>query len=199
MYISTTVFLEHVMAVKGKGSGKAPPAVVLRTTDLAAEQPKKKDGRANNGNPSTYDVKVAELICSEIAVGKSLYKIAMEHECVPTLQTVYNWLRVHPEFSLMYTRAREDQQSFYVDQLIAISDDNSIPSDQKRVMVDTRKWLASKLNRNTFGEVSKTEVSGPNGAPIQTQQVASIDASSLDAHARDALKQALLAAKEQNK
>ena len=181
----------------GKNSKpKSAPAIVLRTEDVSAEQPKKKDGRANNGNPSTYDVKVAELVCSEIAVGKSLYKIAMEHECVPTLQTVYNWLRVHPEFSLMYTRAREDQQSFYVYQLIAISDDNSIPTDQKRVMVDTRKWLASKLNRNTYGDVNKTEVSGPNGAPIQTQQVASIDASSLDADARDALKQALLAAKD---
>jgi len=47
--------------------------------------------------------------------------------------------------------------------------------------------------------VNKTEVSGPNGAPIQTQQVATIDARSLDPDARDALKQALLAAKEQNK
>jgi len=59
--------------------------------------------------------------------------------------------------------------------------------------------LASKLNRNTYGDVNKTEVSGPNGAPIQTQQVATIDARSLDPDARDALKQALLAAKEQNK
>jgi len=184
----------------GKNSKpKSAPAVVLRTEDVSAEQPKKKDGRANNGNPSTYDHEIAALICSEIAVGKSLYKIAMEHECVPTLQTVYNWLRVHPEFSLMYTRAREDQQNYYVDQMISISDDPSIPSDQKRLMVDTRKWLASKLNRNTYGDVNKTEVSGPNGAPIQTQQVATIDARSLDPDARDALKQALLAAKEQNK
>ena len=184
----------------GKNSKpKSAPAVVLRTEDVSAEQPKKKDGRANNGSPSTYDPVVAELICSEIAVGKSLYKIAMEHECVPTLQTVYNWLRVHPEFNLIYTRAREDQQNYYVDQLVAISDDNSIPSDQKRVMVDTRKWLASKLNRTTYGDVNKTEHTGPGGGPIQTQQVATIDASSLDADARDALKQALLAAKDKVK
>jgi len=184
----------------GKNSKpKSAPAVVLRTEDVSAEQPKKKDGRANNGGVSTYDPAVAELICSEIAVGKSLYKIALEHECVPSLQTIYHWLRVFPEFAQMYTRAREDQQNYYVDQMISISDDPSIPSDQKRLMVDTRKWLASKLNRNTYGDVNKTEVSGPNGAPIQTQQVATIDARSLDPDARDALKQALLAAKEQNK
>jgi hypothetical protein len=176
------------------GKPRAAPAIVLRTEDVSASQPKK-----HNGCVSTYDPAVAELICAEIAVGKSLYKIAMEHACVPSLQTVYHWTRVFPEFSLMYTRAREDQQSYYVDQLVAISDDNSIPSDQKRVMVDTRKWLASKLNRTTYGDVNKTEHTGPGGGPIQTQQVATIDASSLDADARDALKQALLAAKDKVK
>jgi len=54
-------------------------------------------------------------------------------------------------------------------------------------------WMKTRAR---WREVHHTEISGPNGAPIQTEQVKTIDATALDADARDALKQALLAVKD---
>ena len=37
---------------------------------------------------------------------------------------------------------------------------------RSKLRVATRQWLASKLNPETYGEKTKTEHTGPNGAPL---------------------------------
>ena len=41
--------------------------------------------------------------------------------------------------------------------------------DRSRLMVDAREWLASKLAPKKYGDKVSTEVSGPDGGPIQTE------------------------------
>lgn len=178
------------MSKKSKSEPKAAPELVYKADDIAAEPPKKR-GR---GAQSTFTMELAELICSKIATGHSLFKIVNEHEELPEMTTVFRWLNRYPEFRVMYTQAREQQQHYIVDQMIALADDQSIPSDQKRLMIDARKWLASKLAPHTFGDKSITEHHGPGGGPMQVNTTV-IDAKDLDPEQRAALKQALLTAK----
>lgn len=178
------------MAGKNKDKSKPAPELVYKAEDLAAEPPKK----LPRGIVSKYTPELAESICEKIAVGQSLFRIVHDDENMPDIGTVFRWLNRYPEFRAMYTQAREQQQHYFVDQMITISDDNSIPSDQKRVMIDARKWLAAKLAPHTFGEKNITEHQGPGGGPIQMQTTV-IDAKALEPQARSALKQALLTAK----
>ena len=48
-----------------------------------------------------------------------------------------------------------------------LSDPQSV--NRAKLKVDTRKWLASKLFPRQFGDVVRSETSGPAGAPIQIE------------------------------
>jgi len=61
---------------------------------------------------------------------------------------------------------------------------------------DTASAIFWMKTRGGWRDVSRTEITGPDGRPIQTQsQVVHLDTSALDVEARDALQQALLAAR----
>ena len=50
--------------------------------------------------------------------------------------------------------------------MLAIADDTGIDPHEKRVRIDTRKWVMGKLRPKKYGENIKMEHSGPDGAPI---------------------------------
>ncbi len=52
-----------------------------------------------------------------------------------------------------------------------------IDAQMARVEIDARKWFASKFLPKQFGDKLQTEVSGPDGKPIQTE--AKLDLSGL--------------------
>jgi hypothetical protein len=45
---------------------------------------------------------------------------------------------------------------------------NGVAVQRSRLMVDTRKWLMSKLAAKKYGDKVQTEISGPDGGAIQT-------------------------------
>lgn len=51
-----------------------------------------------------------------------------------------------------YTRARQIGYTLLGDDLQAVSDDTSIPADHRRIMVDTRKWMLSKMLPKIYGD-----------------------------------------------
>jgi len=77
------------------------------------------------------------------------------------MKTVFNWLanEEHAEFLHMYERAREQQQEYWADEIIEIADDKANKGDvnRSRLMVDTRKWLMSKLAPRKYGESKRLE------------------------------------------
>jgi len=116
------------------------------------------------GRPSVYTERVAQRICKHIVSGKSLNQICKLKD-MPTVTTVYRWLQKHGEFSDMYARAREDAADTLADQIIAIADNPDLDHNQKRIMVDARKWIASKLKPRKYGD--RVELAGDSGAPIR--------------------------------
>lgn len=108
---------------------------------------------------SDYTDDIADLICEGIAQGRSLAKICQD-EGMPTPKTVYNWMRTREGFLHNYVRAKEDQADYMADEMLEISDNNDLDPQHKRIMVDTRKWLASKLKPKSYGEKIQTEHTG---------------------------------------
>jgi hypothetical protein len=130
------------------------------------------------GRPTDYNLQLAQEICDEISNSdKGLKDLCAANSNWPHRNTIMRWLLEKEEFSGMYAKAKMAQVDLMVEDIIAISDDNSrdtlIKIDSKgneyeacnsewiarsRLRVDSRKWLASKLVPRVYGERNHTTV-----------------------------------------
>lgn len=97
-------------------------------------------------------------------MGESLTKVAPALGV--GLSSIYRWQIDHPEFREAYARAREDQADTLADQLVEISDNLEEDANSRRVRVDARKWVASKLKPKTYGERQQIDLD----AKVELQQ-----------------------------
>lgn len=152
------------------------------------------------GRPTKYTPEIGEFICQEIANGKSLVRILKQNEGLPNYATIANWLirgekgeEPFKTFLEMYGQAREMQSDYLADEILDIADNTQgdTACDDKgneycnkewvlrsRLRVDSRKWIAAKLRPRKYGDFNRSEMSGPEGGPIQTQSLFLIDAGS---------------------
>jgi hypothetical protein len=133
--------------------------------------------------PSKYSTLIADLICDEIASGRSLKDVCLD-DGMPHFVTVFRWLDKNEEFRGKYKRATEIRTEYLAEEVIALSDrpvkaekrvikadggeevtigDNT---ERTRLQIDARKWYAAKVYPKKYGEKVQQEVSGPNGAPL---------------------------------
>lgn len=110
------------------------------------------------GRPTAYTPELGDLICEGVSRKKALAKLCDSNDSLPTPKTVYNWLRSHEEFLQNYTRAKEDQADYLVEECLDIADDVEIDPANKRIMVDTRKWIASKYRHKKYGDKMHQEI-----------------------------------------
>jgi hypothetical protein len=122
----------------------------------------------------SYSPKLAAKICDLIAEGESLRTIG-EMDGMPSRRTMRGWLNAHPEFEREYEIARRERTDNLVDEAVEIADSVTGSTDAAevnaaRLQVDTRKWLASKLLPERFGDKVTTEVTGPGGKDLLPEQ-----------------------------
>ena len=120
-----------------------------------------------------YSQKVADEICRRLSEGETLRQICKTDE-MPSVATVCNWAIGQagaPEsFSEQYARARALQLEVIADQIVAIADTpqpgikvKTLPNgktevtegdmiEHRRLQVDSRKWLLSKLRPEKYGD-----------------------------------------------
>lgn len=141
------------------------------------------------GRPSDYSVGLGDAICLLISEGQSLRAVC-DQEGMPDKSTVFRWLAKHEEFRDKYARAREAQADEFAEEILDIADDGTNDYTERknrdgstvevvdqehinrsRLRVDTRKWLMSKMAPKKYGDRVTTELTGPNGGPIQTEDV----------------------------
>jgi hypothetical protein len=96
------------------------------------------------GRPTTFQDAVAEEICERIAEGESVAKICKDDR-MPALRTVWRWMREYPEFRHDYDDAKEACAEFYAQNILQIADDLSIPVNDRRLMIDARKWCSGRM------------------------------------------------------
>ena len=150
---------------------------------------------AKAGRPSTYSEKTADEIVQRMIEGESLTAICKDEKMPPRV-TVYAWFDKHPDFYARCARAREALADYLVDEIDELARSATKDNiEQIKIQVSTKQWRAMKMAPRMYGERSRTEVTGANGGPIQTQATV-VDATQLEPAQREALKLALLAAKE---
>lgn len=142
-----------------------PLAASTRKKIKEQEALEKKFARERGRPGFKYTTAIGEAICRRLAMGESLIRIC-ETEGFPDRHTVMHWLfnsdlPHHEVFSAMYARAREDQAEYFAEKMretAADADEESKNGVNKaRLIIDTDKWIASKLKPKKFGD--KVDVS----------------------------------------
>lgn len=119
--------------------------------------------------PCEYTPEKADVICARLAQGESLRSVCRDEQ-MPDCATVFAWMRKFPEFLKQYARAKEESADAMAEDILDIADtpqigsvtktkaDGSIETregdmiEHRRLQVDARKWLASKLKPKKYGD-----------------------------------------------
>lgn len=104
-----------------------------------------------------FDQAAQEKACELIADGATLTEAA-NAVGVKSPSTITDLARKDAPFAAMYARALDDRAETLVDQLLPIADDPNIETNDKRIRVDTRKWIASKLMPRKYGDRVQSDV-----------------------------------------
>lgn len=123
--------------------------------------------------------------CGYVAKGGHMAKFCEERGLKYT--TMQEWIWKNPDRTARYERAREERADYLFDEIVAIADESCVETKydgedvklvldatavaRNRLRVDTRKWAAAKLRPRAYGDKTTTELTGPNGGPMQMAAV----------------------------
>lgn len=134
------------------------------------------------GRPTLYTPELAAEICAHIADGKSMRTICRQDH-MPALSSIFLWISTNPEFSEQYAKARDMQADAMAEDMLDIADTppkmgergiDSADVADKRLRIDTRKWIASKLKPKKYGDKVEQTVQGADGGPVQHDMTLSV-------------------------
>ena len=123
------------------------------------------------GRPEVYTQELGDRICAAVAVANcGIRKLLADNPDFPSLPTVQSWLGKHAYFFSTYTHAKGDQLKAMAEDIVDIANDDSLDANDKRIRIDTRKWLLSKLMHKTYGD--KLDVtSGGEALAVPSHQI----------------------------
>lgn len=98
-----------------------------------------------------YSDELAGKICERLADGESLRSICRD-ENMPSKSSVFKWLGMHKPFADQYARALEARADSHADDIVDIADNEDLDPNDKRVRIDARKWVSSKLRPKVYGD-----------------------------------------------
>jgi hypothetical protein len=123
--------------------------------------------KPKTGRPTIFTDELAATICDRVSAGELLVNICAE-DGMPSSTTFHRWTEERAAFREAYVRARRDQAEFFVEDMVRISDTEK-DANRARVRVQTRQWLAERLNASKYG--SKVALTGHDGGPLAIQVV----------------------------
>jgi len=119
------------------------------------------------GRPSIYTEELADRICAVVATNPhGLPTLCRMFDFMPNKDTINVWRWEKPEFSVKYTRAKQQQAELMaessediiaeLEQYEFTDKDGAVRLDagmiaRARLLIDTRKWHASKLAPKIYG------------------------------------------------
>ncbi len=146
---------------------KKPAAKVAKTGKKAAKPAAESPRPA--GRPSSYTEEIAAIVLGRMAAGETLSAICST-EGLPSAGAVKMWvIRDEPAgIRDRYAQAREFQADAIAEDALFIADNAPAEEAAKtRIRVDTRKWLASKINPAKFGDRTKVDLGDADGKPLK--------------------------------
>jgi hypothetical protein len=117
-------------------------------------------GALERGRPTEYTDDEADTICSWVMEGGSLRSYC--RQTGRASKTVYGWMRERTDFAARYARACEDRADTLADEGIEIVDDaGRNPTIEgvaaAKLRFEARKWIASKLRPQKWGDKQTVE------------------------------------------
>lgn len=142
---------------------------------------------------------MAEKICKAVAASQSGLRKTLEDDPeLPAYGCVLEWLQRYAQFSSAYAQAKKQQIEAMAEDIIDISRDESLEPNDKRIRVDTLKWLLSKLIPKTYGDKLDLTSGGEALATPSHLIDARVQSIVMQAHARRAKGHELLSALDDN-
>lgn len=151
-------------------------------------QPKRPHGN------SIYTTEKAAEICHLMVTMDPVLKrpLSVREICrrddMPHRDTVYSWLLKHKDFAEMYGRAQDLRADQMFDDCLDIADDSSndrmeqtnedgeteiVPNKEfiarARLRIDTRKWMAGKMNPKKYGDRVINNHVGADDGPVKLE------------------------------
>ena len=114
--------------------------------------------------------RIAYEVCELIAKGFGLVDALNAKDEYPSTETFYGWLEKRRNVFELYARARKRQQDYEADNIIKIADTEPDPN-KARIMIDARKWRASKLAPKKYGDKVTNEHIGEGGGSIRITRI----------------------------
>ena len=99
-----------------------------------------------------YGPEITEVICGHLASGMSLTSVCLM-DGLPHKRQVVRWLQKYPEFVTAYVVAVKSRAHIFAEEMIDIADNQELDPYARRIMIDTRKWIAGKHN-SKYAEAS---------------------------------------------
>jgi hypothetical protein len=129
-------------------------AIGSRVTAASIKRPK------SMGRPTTYTQKLADDFCKRITEGQTITKACKDLGI--SLMAVYRWRDKYSDFRERYNRAKEDQATSLISQLVDEFQDNLTNENAlaARTKSDLYRWIAARQNPAEFSDVKKIELRG---------------------------------------
>lgn len=138
------------------------------------------------GRPSIFTEELAEYILDKIASSpKSVRALCAEDERMPDQTSINHWCWKHPNFFLRYQLAKQQQAHWMADDCEEIAKEIDYITDQqgtqrvdpgfiasRRLMVDIKRWHASKLAPTVFGDRKAVEALQGENESIKAELIA---------------------------
>jgi hypothetical protein len=147
---------EIVARAAAAPTGRERQRIAAKGRSLATEMIKKARGR---GQPTKYSKAMADRIIGLIKEGKTLTKIGTELSI--SLQDIYAWLDLYPDFLENYIQARKLMSITLIDSLM---DQSEKAEKDEALLLKTRagiyQWIASKYHSDQFSDKRTLQVNG---------------------------------------
>jgi hypothetical protein len=169
----------HTEAQEAYYTRKSEACRLLKAEIEAYSKPK-------TGRPSMFTEELAEYICDRIASSpKSVKTLCAEDDRMPDQCSINLWCWKYPTFFLQYQLAKSQQAHWMADDCEEIAKEVDYITDQqgtqrvdpgfiasRRLMVDTKKWHASKLAPTVFGDRKAVEALQGENESIKAELMA---------------------------
>jgi hypothetical protein len=100
-----------------------------------------------------YDADLADRVCLALAGSdKGLRATLKEIDAGISPQAVFEWAQNNAQFADKFAQAKRQQIEMMAEDIVDIANDDSLDPNDKRIRIDTRKWLLSKLLARTYGD-----------------------------------------------
>ena len=145
---------------------------------------------------SRYTPELAADILRRVSEGEPLRQVSRD-QGIPE-STVRQWVRDDRDgFAAKYEAARRMQVEAWADEIVLIANREDLDAHDKRVRIDTLKWLCSKLVPRRYGDRLLVAGDAENPVQLMHQQVSLADLSVEQLDALDKFTQSVSEARQQ--